>query len=169
MIQKDYVLQMARYNAFQNNQLRRIVQNMDETDLMADRGAVFGSIFGTLNHLLWGDTLWMSRWCSDVPAPQCGIPDSPTFTPTAGVWDAERFCMDGRIRIWAQTLINLDLHEDLTWFSGAIGQRITRPKALCITHMFNHQTHHRGQISQMLSDIGVAPAVSDIVFMPEDA
>lgn len=168
MIQKEYVLSMARYNAWQNNQLRSIVAKMDESALREERGAFFGSIFATLNHILWADTLWMSKWCSDVAEPDRSG-DHTAFTPTPGVWDAERFRMDGRIRIWAQTLSNMDLRDEISWFSGIRNETLTRPMGLCVVHMFNHQTHHRGQISQMLSAAGIPPPVSDLIFMPEDA
>ncbi|QUJ77701.1 DinB family protein [Sulfitobacter albidus] len=168
MIQKDYVLQMARYNAWQNNQLRRLIQPMGEAELRADRGAFFGSIFATLNHILWADTLWMSRFCSDVQAPAKGV-DFREFAATPGEWDAMRFRLDGRMRIWAQTLSNMDLRGDLEWYSGTLERTVTQPVGLCITHMFNHQTHHRGQIHQMLGAMGAETPVSDLVFMPEDA
>lgn len=160
---------MARYNAWQNDQLRDIFKTMDQAVLEKDRGAFFGSIFGTMNHLLWGDMIWMSRWCSDVAAPNVPGSESASHTPTFGVWDAERFRLDGRIRIWAQTLSNIDLCGDVSWFSGAVKQHVTQPMAVCVVHMFNHQTHHRGQISQMLNALGIAPPVSDLVFMPKDA
>ena len=169
MIQKDYVLQMARYNAWQNSQLRDVFKQMDESELTRDRGAFFGSIFGTMNHLLWGDMIWMSRFCDDVPAPSVSGPQSVSLTPSYGVWDAERFRLDGRIRIWAQTLSNMDLCVEEHWFSGTTNQQMKCSRGLCVAHMFNHQAHHRGQISQMLKHAGYTPPVSDIIFMPEDA
>jgi len=72
MIDARYVLTMARYNAWQNRQIIEIVKTMDKEALTLDRGVFFGSISRTLNHLLWADTLWMSRLCSDVPAPEPG-------------------------------------------------------------------------------------------------
>lgn len=169
MIRKEYVLLMARYNTWQNNQLRSVFKVMEEAELTLDRGAFFGSIFGTMNHILWGDTMWMSRFCKDVPPPSVPGPLSAEFTPSYGVWDAERFRLDGRLRIWAQALSNMDMHGDESWFSGAMNQQVTQPKAVCVAHVFNHQTHHRGQMSQMLKAAGQTPAVSDIIFMPEDA
>jgi uncharacterized damage-inducible protein DinB len=168
MIDQEYVLQMSRYNAWQNSQLSGVVQLMDEADLAADRGAFFGSIFATLNHLLWGDTLWMNRWCSDVQAPKGGNAVHKTFTPNIAAWGAARSDLDGHIRNWAQTLSNEDLRGDLEWTSESLGKTITQPLGLCVLHMFNHQIHHRGQISQMLSAAGLATPVSDLVFMPED-
>lgn len=168
MIQAEYVLQMVRYNAWQNSQLRGIVCKMSRVELEQDRGAFFGSIFATLNHILWGDTLWMSRWCDDVAAPDAKAVHTE-LTPTIGVWDAERFRMDGRMRIWAETLSNVDLLGTEEWYSKAERQSMRKSKRVCITSLFNHQTHHRGQVSQMLKAAGYNPPVSDIIFMPEDA
>lgn len=168
MIDKAYVLTMARYNTWQNRQIMDIIKVMDEDALHKDRDAFFGSIMGTLNHLLWGDTIWMSRWCDDIEKPAQSIAESPEFTPTLGDWQAKRFRMDGRICIWAETLSRLDLAGDLSWYSGATGRDVSRPMAVCITHMFNHQTHHRGQVHHMLTAAGHAAPTSDLVFMPED-
>ncbi len=168
MITTDYVQTMARYNAWQNRGLRKVVEVMDEAELTRDRGAFFKSIFGTVNHLLWADRMWMSRFSSDVSAPEGGIKGSTELTPTISVWGAERFRMDGRIRIWAETLRNVDLRNNLTWHSSAIGREVTRPMALCVVHMFNHQTHHRGQVHAMLTAAGVRTEDTDLFVMPEE-
>lgn len=57
MITRQYCVTMARYTAWQNRQSRAIVQAMPEAVIRAERGAFFGSILGTLNHVLWGDML----------------------------------------------------------------------------------------------------------------
>jgi len=167
VIDKGYVLSMAHYNTWQNRQLADIFGQMNEAEVIRDRGAFFGSIFGTVNHLLWGDTIWMSRWCRDIERPTGGIPESPHLTPTLGAWSAERFRLDGRILIWAETLRNIDLRGPLSWYSGALKADVTRPLDLCVVHMFNHQTHHRGQIHAMLTQAGATPPVSDLFAMPE--
>ena len=166
MIDTDYVVAMARYNMWQNNALRDIVEMMDDVDLTQDRGAFFGSILGTLNHLLWADQIWMSRF-DDGAKPHGGIPESPGLTPTAAVWSAERFRTDGRISLWAEEVRNVDLAGDLTWHSGALGREVTKPMALCVMHMFNLQTHHRGQIHAMMTAAGVETQVTDLFAMPE--
>lgn len=168
MIDKGYVLMMARYNAWQNNQLMAIVKGMKKTELTRDRGAFFGSILGTLSHLLWGDTLWMSRFCTDVPAPEIGQDQTTTFTPSADTWQGERFRMDGRMLIWAQTLRRVDLQGDLRMYSRILDREMVRPISLCVAHMFNHQTHHRGQVHAMLTAAGQDAPVTDIIFMPEE-
>lgn len=167
MITPEYCQTMARYNAWQNAGLRKMISEMDQEDLYADRGAFFGSIMGTLNHLLWGDALWISRFDGgDGPAVPAN--DHLEITPTPAVWAAERFRMDARITLWAKSVYAVDLVGDMTWFSGVAGREITKPKALCVMQLFNHQTHHRGQVHAMLTAAGQKPNDTDIPFMPED-
>jgi uncharacterized damage-inducible protein DinB len=169
VIDKGYVLMMARYNAWQNNQIMGIVKVMDEEELRRDHGAFFGSVMATLNHILWGDTLWMSRFCSDVAPPSKPGAESVSYMDTPGEWQADRFRMDGRMRIWCETMSNLDLAGDLVWYSGTLCTDVRQPVAQCITHMFNHQTHHRGQVHAMLTASGQPAPTTDLCFMPEDA
>jgi uncharacterized damage-inducible protein DinB len=68
---------------------------------------------------------------------------------------------------WAAQIKPADLTGDLTWYSGMSGRELTEPKALCVTHFFNHQTHHRGQIHAMLTAAGQTPQPTDLPFMPE--
>lgn len=167
MITPAYCQTMARYNAWQNKGLRAIVAGMDRAALTADRGAFFGSIMGTLNHLLWGDTIWISRF-DGGQGPDPSIKDSVHFTPTPAVWAADNFRMDGRIKLWAASVSAIDLVGDVTWYSVAAGREITKSKALCVMQLFNHQTHHRGQIHAMLTAIGQRPDDTDLPFMPEE-
>ena len=54
----------------------------------------------------------------------------------------------------------------MTWFSAAVERRITAPHSLLVTHMFNHQTHHRGQANAMLTAAGVNPDDTDLMLLP---
>lgn len=164
MITPQYCQTMAQYNQWQNNGLRKIVKAMSEDDLRMDRGAFFGSIFETLNHLLWGDLLWMSRFDGgDGPAVEAD--QHRALTPNKSEWDRLRFLTDGRIVEWANRVKSVDLTGDLTWYSGMYDRELTEPKALCIAHFFNHQTHHRGQIHAMLTAAGQTPQATDLAFM----
>ena len=169
MITPEYALTMARYNAWQNKQLMEIVEAMDEKALTKDRGAFFGSIQATLNHLLWGDMIWLSRINPPYPKPEGSIADSAEMWPTAAAWSADRFRCDGRIRIWAEGLGQLDLTGDLSFYSGVLDRHVVAPLGRCVVHMFNHQTHHRGQVHAMLTAAGQPAPVSDLFLMPEDA
>jgi uncharacterized damage-inducible protein DinB len=167
IVAPEYVRTMARYNAWQNDGLRTLVDGMSDADLRADRGAFFGSIFGTLNHLLWGDTIWMSRF-ADLPPPPGGIKDSPALCRTVAEWATERYRMDRLILHWARGLRAIDLEGDLSWYSGAAGRQVSRPLGLLVMHFFNHQTHHRGQVHAMLTAAGAKPGDTDLFLMPEE-
>ena len=84
-------------------------------------------------------------------------------------WDdlkRERVAFDRVILDWAGGLDPAWLEGDLTWFSGAAGREVTQPKWLLITHMFNHQTHHRGQVHCLLTQLGTKPGTTDLPSRP---
>ncbi|ROU04293.1 DinB family protein [Histidinibacterium lentulum] len=165
MITPEYCRTMARYNAWQNEGLKRALMSLPREELERDRGAFFGSIWKTANHLLWADLIWMSRF-DGGEAPAGGIGGSVALARNAADWEALRFRTDGRIRVWADGLKSLDLVGDLTWMSGAAGREVSRPVALCVAHMFNHQAHHRGQLHAMLTAAGVKMPDTDLFLMP---
>jgi len=169
MIEPGYVRVMARYNAWQNRQLSDALDGVRLDVLRADHGAFFGSILGTLNHILWADRMWMSRLAPDLQTkPAGGIEASSDFCPTYGVWDAERFATDGLIAGWAKGLHAVDLIGELRFHSASLGREATSPLARCVAHMFNHQTHHRGQVHAMLTKSRIEAPVSDLFLLPED-
>ncbi len=168
MISPEYCRIMARYNAWQNSGLRDMLKDMPTDDLFQDRGAFFGSIIATLNHLLWGDTVWISRFDGGESTDLSGH-EGLEMTPTPAVWAAERFALDARITLWAQSVQAVDLTGDLTWTSVIVDGQMTKPKGVCVMQFFNHQTHHRGQVHAMLTALGKKPAATDIPFMPEGA
>ncbi|WP_417725982.1 DinB family protein [Roseovarius sp.] len=169
MLTADYVRLMARYNAWQNAQITRAIDGASLRLLTEDHGAFFGSILGTLNHILWADRMWLHRFGVEQSRPEGGIEQATTLTPTGAAWSAERFTVDGRISAWAGRVHSIDLTGDLTFYSGVTGAEITRPMAACVIHMFNHQTHHRGQVHAMLTRAGLLAPVTDIPLMPEEA
>ena len=127
MIDAAYVRTMARYNAWQNRQLMLVLEAMPPEELARDRGGFFGGLLATANHLLWADTIWMSRFDPSVEPPDGGIPESVDLHPTVSSWAADRFRTDGKIRYWAQSLRALDLKHDLTFRSSVLGREVTAP------------------------------------------
>lgn len=166
MITPDYVRSMARYGAWQNSQMAQAMEALPTAALMQERGAFWGSILGTANHALWGDAVWMTRF-DGGPGPGVALAESAGMEPTLAAWSAARFRMDGRIRLWAEGLRAVDLLGQHRWYSGMLGREVEKPMALVVMHMFNHQTHHRGQIHAMLTAAGVEGPVSDLFLMPE--
>jgi len=167
MISAEYCRTMARYNAWQNRWQSSALLSLDDGALKAQRGAFFGSVLGTANHLLWGDMIWMSRF-DGGEAPKGGIGDSPSLFANGPDWADARQATDARIRTWADGVSDTVLAGDLSWFSGALGRDVTKPQALCVTHFFNHQTHHRGQLHALLTGLGVKTQDTDLFIMPED-
>lgn len=157
---------MARYSRWQNRAVVEAAGTLDAAAREADRGAFWGSIRGTLSHLLWADHMWMSR-LDGWEAPGVALAGSAGFVTDRADFRTRRQITDARIGHWAQGLDEGALAGDLTWVSGASGRELTRPRALCVVHMFNHQTHHRGQIHAMLTGAGVDPGPTDLMLMPE--
>jgi uncharacterized damage-inducible protein DinB len=164
MITSDYVRAMAGYNRWQNESLYNAADTLTDAQRKEQRGAFFGSIHGTFNHLLWADQMWMSRFAG-TPRPKGNRPADSTAE--CDTWDelkAARRAFDATIFGWAAALDASWLQGELTWFSGAAGREVTKPKWLLVTHMFNHQTHHRGQVHCMLTQFGLKPDATDLPF-----
>jgi uncharacterized damage-inducible protein DinB len=155
---------MARYNAWQNGWLIDAVAAMDDDALRAERGAFFGSILGTLSHLLWGDLVWMSRLAGGPP-PGGSIRETATFVRDAPRWAERRRAADAGLSAWADGLGAPP--AVVRWHSGVLGREVERPWGLVVTHVFNHQTHHRGQVHAMLTAAGARTEDTDLIFMPE--
>jgi uncharacterized damage-inducible protein DinB len=164
MITPAWVRLMADYNAEMNRRLYAAAARLDEAERLRDRGAFFGSIHTTLAHLIWGDTTWMARlagWPKPGPRPERGDAPAETFDALA----ARRADLDAGLIAWAAGLDAAALEGDLTWFSGATQREITRPRWLLVTHVFNHQTHHRGQAHAMLTAAGERTGDTDLPFI----
>jgi uncharacterized damage-inducible protein DinB len=165
MVDVTYVRGMARYNRWQNESLYGVADTLSDEERRRERGAFFGSIHGTLSHLLWADQIWMSRFAG-TPRPAGGIPESAALFPD---WDAlkrERVAFDQTIIDWADGLDPAWLEGDLAWYSGAAKRDMTTAKWIVTVHFFNHQTHHRGQVHCMLTQAGTKPGVTDFPALP---
>lgn len=164
MITPEYARVMARYNRWQNRSIYGAADTLTNAERHLDRGAFFGSIHGTLSHLLWGDTIWMSRFDGWEP-PNMGIPGSASFTMDWAEMSSARVAADQKIIDWADRLTADDLTGYLSWFSGAVNREVTKRRTLLIMQLFNHQTHHRGQVHAMLTAAGARPDDTDLPFM----
>jgi uncharacterized damage-inducible protein DinB len=164
MIDPSYVQTMARYNQWQNENLYGVADRLSESARKLDRKAFFGSIHKTLSHLLWADKIWISRF-SRTPNPGGGIAELVSLYPDWDDLKQERTTFDATINNWANTVEVDWLRSDLTWHSVAIKAEITRPTWLLVSHLFNHQTHHRGQVHCLLTQAAGRPGDTDLPFM----
>lgn len=167
MIDHQFVRMMARYNRWQNQSAYAAAATLDDTARRHPRGAFFGSIHRTLAHLLWADRIWLSRFDRCAP-PGITLADSGDFVDD---WDdlvAQRATMDATILNWADAIDEGPILGSLTWYSGVAGREVTAPLGIVIPHIFNHQTHHRGQVHAMLTAAGAKTNDSDLFLMPPE-
>jgi uncharacterized damage-inducible protein DinB len=166
MISVPYVQTMARYNSWQNGNIYEAAGQLTDETRTANRGAFFGSVHATLNHILWADQMWLMRF-GVAPRPAAkSIAEGLTQFENWGQLSEERRRLDAVILDWADGLEPSALEGNLTWYSASAGRELTSPKALLITHIFNHQTHHRGQVHALLTGLGVKPGSTDLPFGP---
>ncbi len=173
---REHFILLAEYNQWMNAKLYQAVARLPPADLMADRGAFFGSIFGTLNHLAVGDTIWLQRFArhparhaaleavSQLPIP--AALDQPLFTDLASM-SAQRQYLDRIILAWAASLTEADLAHELAYVNTK-GVRFQRRFSALVLHFFNHQAHHRGQATTLLSQAGQDVGVTDLLALIPD-
>jgi uncharacterized damage-inducible protein DinB len=152
MIDLAFVQCMARYNRWQNENLYGVAEDFPDEERKRERGAFFGSIHKTLNHLLWADQAWMSRF-SNAPPPQGGILQSVSLYSD---WDAlrrERKAFDETILAWADRLDASWLTGDLTWFSGRGKTRNRQTKMAC-RHPYVQSPNAPSRTGALLADAG---------------
>jgi len=156
---------MAAYTEWQNRSLYSTADTLPDSARREDRGAFFGSIHDTLNHLLWGDQLWLHR-LAGTPAPlQPDIPSSVSLVADWSALQVAREQTDQALLDWARVVTEEDLEGEFSWFSGAIQAEVRRPRWALVIQLFNHGTHHRGQVHAMLTAAGSRPADTDVPFM----
>jgi len=167
MITPAFIRTMAEYNAEMNRGLYAAAARLSNDERRQPRGAFWGTIHGTLTHILWGDRQWMSRF-DGWPKPTTPIKQSSGMIEDFAVLRAERKKADTDISRWANKVDDAWLADDLTWFSGVANREVTARKRLLVTHFFNHQTHHRGQVHAMLTAAGQETADTDLfLLVPE--
>jgi uncharacterized damage-inducible protein DinB len=159
----EYYVTMADYNQWMNQQLYALCAEIPDETRKADTGAFFKSIHGTLNHLLYGDRAWMGRFTQrSFELPKIGQDLYDNFDELRRARDA----MDHEICDWAHTLSSDWLSQSFRYTSAVDGKTHVRPAWLLVTHLFNHQTHHRGQLTTLLSQLGHDPGVTDLPALP---
>ncbi|MBK0023998.1 DinB family protein [Ochrobactrum sp. S46] len=126
-----------------------------------DRGAFFQSIAATLNHLYWADALILER-LNGSECPEETVKHSLTSPSDWTDFKTLRLHRDQEIERWSSTLSDADLEGMLVWYPGDGSTRFKKPKALCVMQLFNHQTHHRGQMHAVLTAAGAKPEPTDL-------
>ena len=169
MITPEYAQTMARYNRWMNEKLYAACDRLTDEERKEDCAAFFKSIHSTLNHLLWADYNWLGRFAQGTPHAK-DYPKSAMGVDLYEDWNGlktARIAMDADILSWAATLDSDWLASDFSWYSGLTKSTRSKPAWLLVTHMFNHQTHHRGQVTTLLSQRGIDLGDTDLMLMPD--
>jgi uncharacterized damage-inducible protein DinB len=167
----DHVQQMAEYNHLMNQNIYAACEALSHEVLTQNRGAFFGSILGTLNHLVVGDTLWLKRFYAadlkinslepvkNLPRPEAL--DSILFTNLPEL-KSRRELLDQALLAFGKEVSEPALHNTIT-YKNTKGAESTKVFFSVVMHLFNHQTHHRGQITTLLSQLEIDVGVTDLV------
>ncbi|EIM28721.1 DinB family protein [Microvirga lotononidis] len=159
---KPHFAMMAGYNAWCNERVYDAAAQLSDADYRADRGAFFKSVHGTLNHLLATDRIWLKRFTAQGEAPN--RLDAVLFENFDDLRDARRK-EDERIVAYIEGLSEADLAGRIRYKTITNPAEIEQPLAPALIHLFNHQTHHRGQVHCLLTGFGLdAPALDLILF-----
>ncbi len=162
-IEKQFEM-LSQYNLWMNKNIFNICDALGDDVRNQDMGAFFGSIHKTLSHILYGDKAWIERLRDNTYAPQ--DINKTLFSN----WDdlkRERFRIDNEIDIWVKSLNENTLNQVHTYTSNVDDKQRSAPYWSLVHHVFNHQIHHRGQITTLLSQLGIDYGSTDIPFMPE--
>ncbi|MGZ0716523.1 DinB family protein [Pseudomonas palleroniana] len=167
----EHIALMASYNQWMNQKVYTAAGQLPDAALSADRQAFFGSILGTLNHLALGDTVWLKRFAQHPAGFTALAPLSSIATPTdlkqlafADIRElsTRRVWLDQLIIDWVNTLREPDLDHRLQYYNMR-GMAANKPFFSLLVHFFNHQTHHRGQATTLLTQAGVDVGDTDLL------
>jgi uncharacterized damage-inducible protein DinB len=164
----EYVRVMARYNRWMNDKLYAVAEKLTDAERKKDRGAFFGSIHHTLNHLLLGDRVWLGRFTGaalqEGEMGPGGIRslDQELYADFDELRRA-RAQTDDEIDAFVGTLTEEKLTGNLRYLRRGVVNEF--PLWHAVVHLFNHQTHHRGQVTTLLVQAGQDPGVTDLVAM----
>jgi uncharacterized damage-inducible protein DinB len=155
---------MAAYNRWMNDKVYAACAELTDAERKLDRKAFFGSIHGTLNHMLLADRLWFGRFIGrPFKAERLNQELFADFTELR----AERILTDQDIEGWVQGLTDTQLAGKLRYMSMVNPAPRVYDMWVCVTHFFNHQTHHRGQVTTLLSQCGKDYGATDLILLPE--
>jgi uncharacterized damage-inducible protein DinB len=177
MIDSAYFSHLASYNQWMNQKLYEAAAGLPEEALHRDRGAFFASIFGTLNHIAIGDILWFKRISLYLPGlaslkcvdrlPPPTFPNTP-LRETLPELTMLRATLDEAIIAFCAEVPPSRLSEAFEWTSTK-GDKNRKILGDVLQHVFNHQTHHRGQASTLFSQLGTDIGATDLLLLLPDA
>ncbi|MEP6679023.1 MAG: DinB family protein [Betaproteobacteria bacterium] len=163
MISVEYCQLEARYSRWMNERLFAVARELPDDQRKRDRGAFFGSIHRTLNHLLWADRTWLGRFTgAPYGVAAYGADTYEDFDALA----RERDAADAAILAWAGALSPAWLAATLSYRAASDGKQRELPGWIAGAHFFQHAIHHRGQVGTLLKQAGKDVGVTDLPYLP---
>ena len=163
---------LARYNQWFNERLYTACESLSDDERKRDRGAFFGSIHHTLTHLVLADKMWLNRFASQgiaftaLPREMLALPPGSDYTsdlhPQWSDLKLQRTQLDAPITTWLADM-PADFLQSTMRYANTKGVQRSHPAWQALTHLFNHQTHHRGQVTALLAQAGVEVGVTDLI------
>ncbi|EJM98756.1 DinB family protein [Phyllobacterium sp. YR531] len=151
---------LAAYNRWVNERLYLAAAELDDEEYRRDTGAFFGSLHRTLNHLLVTDRIWMFRFTGEGDAPKTL---DAILHDTFDALKAAREKEDARILTWVRGLDSAAIAGRFTYTTVSDMRTISQRLAPALAHLFNHQTHHRGQAHGILTTLGKTAPSFDLI------
>ncbi|HEV7252595.1 MAG TPA: DinB family protein [Mesorhizobium sp.] len=158
---KRHFLMMARYNEWANGRLYEAAADLSDEEFRRDVGAVFRSMQGTLNHLLAADRIWMKRFTGEGEAPASL---DAILHPVLPALRMAREAEDKRITTWIEGASEEKLAGRFSYMTVTDMRTISQNLAPALHHVFNHQTHHRGQAHMILTVLGRPSVPLDLIY-----
>ncbi|MDX8391696.1 MAG: DinB family protein [Mariprofundaceae bacterium] len=172
----EYLQRMARYNEWMNRKLFEKTALLPAEAIHKNRHAFFGSILGTLNHIMVAELFWLRRFAANKACKEslAALPDFPTpesmraiLFPDFTEFTTARKHLDALIldfsRTWTDELLATPIR-----YRNMAGEKHERELGPLLQHFFNHQTHHRGQATTLLFQAGIDPGPTDLLAMMMD-
>lgn len=151
----------AHYNRWANALVHAEAAKLTREEFNQKTGAFFGSMMGTLNHLLVTDRIWLHRFTGEGPAPKSL--NEILFTEFEPL-DAARKAEDERIIGWVRALSEGAIQGNFTYTPMTSPQSVTQKLGPALAHLFNHQTHHRGHAHMILTTLGKPSLALDLIY-----
>lgn len=158
---KAHFLQLAAYNTWANERVYAVAGQLSTEEFTRDLKAFFRSVQGTLNHILVADLIWLGRFEGVAAAGISRLDDMPHAEFAA--LSAARRAADARLRDLVEGLEDADFDRALCYRNMA-GAEVTNRRSDVLTHVFNHQTHHRGQTHGLLTQLGREAPALDLIY-----
>jgi uncharacterized damage-inducible protein DinB len=161
MDMQRYFDTLARYHVWATDKLLAEVERMSDAHYRQECGLFFRSVHGTLNHMLVGEQHWYSRFAEGVSLK----------LPLNAELESDRIALAaalrGAVKNWSAWIATMDTQrlDGTLHYTKASGGQVTVPFASALGHVFNHGTHHRGQISAALTALNYAAPEMDLIYM----